>query len=155
MIRPPPRSTLTDTLFPLHDALPIWHAGAAERAGQHRSDGSRDPRTRRRRVKGLDTNVLVRFIVQDDPAQARRAGSFIRNACTADSPCRVNRIVLCELVWVLESAYGYPRQTVAEVIDKVLRTGEFSVEDADEARTALRVYREGEIGRASGREQVG
>src|SRR3546814_8373709 len=61
------------------------HAGAAERAGQHRSDGSRDPRTRRRRVKGLDTNVLVRFIVQDDPAQARRAGSFIRNACTARS----------------------------------------------------------------------
>lgn len=93
-------------------------------------------------MKGLDTNVLVRFLVKDDPKQAARAVSFMRGACTADAPCLVNRVVLCELEWVLESAYGYPRSTVAEVLGKILRTSELLVEDADEAWAALRAYRE-------------
>jgi predicted nucleic-acid-binding protein len=93
-------------------------------------------------VKGLDTNVLVRFLVKDDPLQAARAVSFVRATCSVDSPCHVNRIVLCELEWVLESAYGYPRSTVAEVIGRILRTAEFLIEDADEAWAALRAFRE-------------
>ena len=93
-------------------------------------------------MKGLDTNVLVRFLVKDDPKQAASAVAFMREACTADVPCLVNRIVLCELEWVLESAYGYPRSTVAEVLGKILRTGELLVEDADEAWAALRACRE-------------
>jgi predicted nucleic-acid-binding protein len=94
-------------------------------------------------VKGLDTNVLIRFFVKDDPEQAPRAAAFIRSECTADSPCHINRIVLCELEWVLESAYGYPRRIVAELIEKILRTGELVIEGADEAWTALRAYRDG------------
>lgn len=92
-------------------------------------------------MKGLDTNLLVRFLVGDDPEQTAEAVSFIRRHCTADTPCFVNRIVLCELEWVLESAYRYPRSMVAEVIDRVLRTGELLVEDADEAWAALRAFR--------------
>lgn len=93
-------------------------------------------------MKGLDTNVLVRFLVKDDPDQAAQAVSFMRTACTAEDPCHVNRIVLCELEWVLESAYGYPRSTVADAIGRILRTSELLVEDADEAWAALRAYRE-------------
>ena len=93
-------------------------------------------------MKGLDTNVLVRFLVKDDPRQAAQAVAFIRGECTAESPCRVNRIVLCELEWVLESAYRYPRSQVAEAIGRILRAAELLVEDADEAWTALRAYRQ-------------
>jgi predicted nucleic-acid-binding protein len=94
-------------------------------------------------VKGLDTNVLVRFLVRDDRRQARSAAAFIHDNCTSETPCWINRIVLCELEWVLESAYGYPRRTVAEVIEKILRTGEFAIEDGDAARFAHRAYADG------------
>jgi len=96
-------------------------------------------------VKGLDTNVLVRFLVKDDRRQAATAAAFVRGHCTAESPCHINRIVLCELVWVLETAYRYPRPVVAEVMEMILRTGEFVIEDADEAWAALAAYRDGGV----------
>ena len=94
-------------------------------------------------MKGIDTNVLVRYLVQDEPEQARRASRFISNACSADDPGFINQIVLCELVWVLESAYGYPRDRVAQLIESILRTAQLKVENADNAWTALREYRTG------------
>ena len=62
---------------------------------------------------GLDTNILVRYLVEDDAKQASKAAHLIETRCTEDSPGFINRVVLCELVWVLESAYGYPLATVA------------------------------------------
>lgn len=101
-------------------------------------------------MKGLDTNVLVRFLVKDDRRQAASAVAFVRGNCTAESPCHINRIVLCELVWVLESAYRYARPVVAEVMGMILRTGEFVIEDADEAWAALGAYRDGGVDFADG-----
>jgi predicted nucleic-acid-binding protein len=49
--------------------------------------------------------------------------------------------VLVELVWVLESAYGYSRAAVGDAVERILRTGEFKVEDTDVARAALVAYR--------------
>ncbi len=92
---------------------------------------------------GIDTNVLVRHLVQDDPAQSRRATEVITEHCSRDDPGFVNRIVLCELVWVLESAYGYSKDTVAGVLDKILRTSQLKIEDPQSAWTALRQYRKG------------
>lgn len=87
-------------------------------------------------MQGLDTNVLVRYLTQDDPEQSRRATRYIE----ADS-CFISCIVVCELVWVLESAYAYPRQVIAETLEKILMTGEFQVEDRDMAWKALDDYR--------------
>lgn len=92
-------------------------------------------------MKGLDTNVLVRLLTQDDKVQGPAAEAYVRGACSRDSPCFVNRVVLAELVWVLETAYGYPPSTVAEAIERILRTEEFMVEDNDVARSALVAYR--------------
>lgn len=64
-------------------------------------------------MNGLDTNVLVRYLVQDDVEQARRAARYIESGASY-----VNCVVLCELVWVLESAYGYPQDTVAGVLER-------------------------------------
>lgn len=92
---------------------------------------------------GLDTNVLVRYLVQDDPEQARKASSVIARHCTRESPGFINRIVLCELVWVLEDAYGYSKEAIAGVLEKVLRTNQFQIEDVQVAWTALRQYQKG------------
>ena len=92
-------------------------------------------------MKALDTNVLVRHLTQDDPAQAKTASLFIAKHCFADAPGFINHIVLCELVWVLESAYGYEKATIADALDSILRTRQFRVEHADLARRALTDYR--------------
>lgn len=90
---------------------------------------------------GLDTNVLVRHLVQDEPRQSALATRFIAAECTREAPCFVNRIVLCELVWVLESAYGYRRQLIAEVLERIIRTAQFRMEDTQSIAAALRGYR--------------
>ena len=92
---------------------------------------------------GLDTNVLVRHLVQDDPGQSRKATQLITKHCTRDDPGFINRIVLCELVWVLESAYGYPKDTIVVVLDKLLRTSQLKIEDVQAAWSALRIYQKG------------
>ncbi len=94
-------------------------------------------------MTGIDTNVLVRYLVQDDPDQAKKAARFIANECSSDDPGLLNRIVLCELVWVLESAYGYPREKVAFALEKILRTTQFRIEDHQEAWSSFREYQEG------------
>lgn len=90
-------------------------------------------------MKALDTNILVRHLVQDDAAQAAKASRFI-STLTAENPGYINRIVLCELVWVLESAYDYPRKIIAPVLEKLLMTTQFRIEDNESAREALTRY---------------
>jgi len=89
-------------------------------------------------VIGLDTNVLVRYLVRDNPDQAQIAAAAIASDCTRESPAFINRIVLCELVWVLESAYGYSKETIIGVLEKVFRTAQFQVEDVQKAWTAFK-----------------
>jgi len=92
---------------------------------------------------GLDTNVLVRHLVQDDPGQSRKPAQLITKQCMRDNPGFINRIVLCELVWVLESACGYPKDTIVVVLDKLLRTSQLKIEDVQAAWTAFRMYQKG------------
>ena len=94
---------------------------------------------------GLDTNILVRYLVEDDAVQASKAARLIETRCTEDTPGVVNRVVLCELVWVLESAYDYPRATIAATLENLLRTAELKVDAADAAWPALTAYRGGGV----------
>jgi predicted nucleic-acid-binding protein len=95
---------------------------------------------------GLDTNLLVRHLVADDPAQAQRAERFLAERCSAAEPGFVNRIVLCELAWTLDRTYGYARADIAHLIEQLLLARELQVEDRDEARAAVRAYRGGKLG---------
>jgi len=92
---------------------------------------------------GLDTNVLVRYIVQDEAAQARAASRLIETRCTTEDPGFVSLLVLAELVWVLERAYGYARNQVAEVLNSILTSAELKAEQPDLARRALLGYDSG------------
>jgi len=92
---------------------------------------------------GLDTNVLVRHLVQDNPGQSRKATQVITKQCTRDDPGFINRVVLCELVWVLESAYGYSKDTIVPVLEKLFRTSQLKIEDVQAVWTAFRLYQKG------------
>jgi predicted nucleic-acid-binding protein len=91
-------------------------------------------------VIALDTNVLVRFLVQDDPEQARRATEVIVRLSAA-VPGFVSREVLVELVWVLERAYHLARAEIAGALDGLLTSTELVIEGADEIGPALELYR--------------
>lgn len=82
-------------------------------------------------MKGIDTNVLVRYILQDDIEQGKKATKFIESECSVESPGFINSIVLCELVWVLETAYQYPKQDIANVIEKILKIKQFFIHESE------------------------
>ena len=88
----------------------------------------------------LDTNVLVRFLVQDDPLQAQLATKLI-DQLTDDAQGFVSREVLIELVWVLERAYHLGRAEIAAALDGLLSATELNIEGSDEVAPALELYR--------------
>jgi predicted nucleic-acid-binding protein len=94
-------------------------------------------------MTGLDTNVLVRYLTQDDAVQSRKANAIIADAVTRGDQCSISAIVLCELVWVLREAYRLDKTTVAATVEQVLDTAQLVVEEADLARRALEDYRRG------------
>jgi predicted nucleic-acid-binding protein len=89
---------------------------------------------------GLDTNVLARLFVDDDPAQARLARQFVADRCTARDPGFVDRVALCEMVWVLTSVHGYGRTAVVNVIEELLASRDILLEDDEAVRAALRTF---------------
>ena len=92
-------------------------------------------------MNGLDTNVLIRYLVADDGVQTAKAKRYIESG-----PCYINCIVLSEIVWVLESAYEYDKEAVFVVLERLLSTHEVEVEDADVALAALHDYRRSTAG---------
>lgn len=90
---------------------------------------------------GLDTNVLVRYLTQDDAGQYAKATACIDAAIERGEQLLVSTTVLCELVWVLGSAYGYPRDEIAGALEQIFATAQFEIERLDEARQALGDFR--------------
>jgi len=87
-------------------------------------------------VTGLDTNVLVRYVMQDDPRQSPRATRLIE-ALTPDEPGFVPVVALVELVWVLSGSYALSRAQIATVLDTLLRSKELVVDRAEFVTQAL------------------
>ena len=89
----------------------------------------------------IDTNVLVRFVAQDDPAQSPQATKLIREALARGDTVFVSGVVLAETVWVLKSYYRLPRHAIALMLEALLGAPGFEVEAAVEAAAALQNYR--------------
>jgi predicted nucleic-acid-binding protein len=90
-------------------------------------------------VTGLDTNVLVRYVMQDDPRQSPLATRLLESL-SAESPGFVPVVVLTELVWVLSGSYGLDRTQVAAVLGTLLRSKELVVDQAEWVAQALKRY---------------
>lgn len=89
---------------------------------------------------GLDTNVLVRYIMQDDPKQSLKANKLIEALSEPDHGY-IGLVAVVELVWVLSSCYDLSREQVALALEAMLRTKQFVVEHADQVVRALRVFK--------------
>jgi predicted nucleic-acid-binding protein len=89
---------------------------------------------------GLDTNVLARYIAEDDAAQGAAAARIIESL-SAESPGFVPLVVIAELVWVLQFSYRFTKHEIAEVVEKLLRSAELMIENAEIVAQALREFR--------------
>jgi predicted nucleic-acid-binding protein len=87
-------------------------------------------------VIGVDTNVLVRYLVQDDPAQSEAAAQLL-DARTSDDPAFISLVTLCEVAWVLRGAYRYSGQQVVQAVRAMLASPELTVEQEGVARRAV------------------
>jgi predicted nucleic-acid-binding protein len=92
-------------------------------------------------VTGVDTNVLVCYLTGDDPAQTARARDLMRRVSQADDRLLVHDIVLCELVWVLQTAYGFDKADIVATLDKLLSTRQMEFSDRDLIRLAVDDFR--------------
>ena len=89
---------------------------------------------------GLDTNVLVRYIMQDDARQSKLASRLIESL-TVEEPGFVPIVAVIELVWVLSSSFDLGRSQVVSALEILLQTKEIQVERTDVVWRAMRVYR--------------
>ena len=88
---------------------------------------------------GLDTNVLVRYVAQDDPVQSPKASELIESLTTF-SPGFVSLVSVVELVWILQSCYQSAKADIVTVLETLLRTRELTIEHAEIIWQALRRF---------------
>lgn len=89
---------------------------------------------------GLDTNVLVRYIADDDPSQSAAAAK-VMESLSSESPGFIPLVVIAELVWVLQFSYRFNKHEIAAVVEKLLRSAELLVERAEIVAQGLREFR--------------
>ena len=87
----------------------------------------------------VDTNVLVRYMVEDDESQTRLADEFVNNL-TESNRGFISREVLLELVWVLDFTYSFPRDRIAKILTLLVRIREFQIENSDEVLEITALY---------------
>jgi predicted nucleic-acid-binding protein len=94
----------------------------------------------------VDTKVLVRLIVADDPEQAALALSLVEEAVASGTPCLVTTPVLCELEWVLVSCYRVSRNEVAATVERLLAHEIFVFDDRNVVLQALAAFKRSRAG---------
>ena len=89
---------------------------------------------------GLDTNVIVRYLAQDDPKQSLAATRLFERTLSLEQPGFVSLIALCELAWVLAECYEADKARIREVLEGLLGSKQVVVEEADLVWKALRAW---------------
>ena len=92
---------------------------------------------------GLDTNILVRYLVQDDPIQSAKATEIIERRLTDENPGFVSTVAMVEIVWVLDRAYGLGSDEIAAAIERTLQIDVLVVENEQEIFTAMIALKQG------------
>lgn len=94
-------------------------------------------------MRGLDTNVLVRYLTQDNASQARVVDALVADAASSGERLHIDDVVLCDLVWVLRGAYRTEKPAIVAALEKIISTALFSFEDREVLRRAVEDYRQG------------
>lgn len=89
---------------------------------------------------GIDTNVLVRILADDDPVQTPKAAQFLHDRCSPDNPGFVSCVVVVELHWVLQSVYRYRRADIVRALRSLLENASLMIETREQVRAAMLQY---------------
>jgi predicted nucleic-acid-binding protein len=89
---------------------------------------------------GFDTNVLLRFLIEDDPVQTPRVQSWVRAAAEKGEAIYLSAAVLCETVWVLTRFRKFSKAQVLEVLEELLSTSHVDVDDPEITWAAVHDY---------------
>jgi len=94
-------------------------------------------------MPALDTNVLVRYVVQDDEAQFAAARRLIRRCVAEGQTLFVPATVMLELEWVLRASFEYAKDEVMDVLSNLFSAAELTFESERALEVALQLYRNG------------
>ncbi len=92
---------------------------------------------------GLDTNILIRYLTQDDPVQSAKATQIIERRLSPTNIGFVSVVTMAEIVWVLDRAYGLTDQEIAAVIERMLQVEVLVVENEQEVFAAMMALKQG------------
>ena len=92
---------------------------------------------------GLDTNILIRYLTQDDPVQSAKATEILERRLTLKNPGFVSVVAMVETVWVLDRAYGLTAQGIAKAVERLLQVEVLAIEDEQEVFTAMIALKQG------------
>ena len=92
---------------------------------------------------GLDTNILVRYLTQDDPVQSAKATEILERRLTLKNQGFVSVVVVVETVWVLDRAYGLTAQEIATAVERLLQVEVLTLENEPEVFTAMVALKQG------------
>ena len=92
---------------------------------------------------GLDTNVLIRYLTQDDPVQSAKATEILERRLTPKNPGFVSIVVMVETVWVLDRAYGLTAQEIATAVERLLQVEVLAIEYEQEVFAATVAMKQG------------
>jgi predicted nucleic-acid-binding protein len=92
---------------------------------------------------GLDTNILVRYLSQDDQAQSAKATEIIERQLTAENPGFISIVAMVETAWVLDRAYRLTGREVAAVVERLLQADTMVVENEQQVFAAMIALKEG------------
>ncbi|MGK9051901.1 type II toxin-antitoxin system VapC family toxin [Neorhizobium sp. CSC1952] len=95
---------------------------------------------------GLDTNILARYILDDDPHWSQRVSQFLETQLSVQKPGYINPITLVELVWILRRKPGYNRTKLAAIVDGLLSSDVLVVGEAAAVEQALASFKVGSAG---------
>lgn len=93
---------------------------------------------------GLDTNILVRYLTQDDPIQSAKAREIVERRLTEEEPGFVSIVAMVETVWVLERAYRLRPHEIVGAVERMLQTDVLVVENEQEVFAAMIALKEGQ-----------
>src|SRR3990172_5954973 len=89
---------------------------------------------------GLDTNILVRYLVQDDPKQSQKVNKLMTEIERSGEKLWVCQITLCESIWVLESCYKKSKKEIAELLQYLVEIEQVELESEEAVSEALQDY---------------
>jgi predicted nucleic-acid-binding protein len=92
---------------------------------------------------GIDTNILVRHLTQDDPVQARKATELIERRLSERNPGFISVVAMLETVWVLDRVHGFASGEIAQAIERTLAIEWLVVQNEQEVLTAMVVLKDG------------